>query len=520
MLIAAVIGMSQSCTCTPPTLSAVDPGRAYPRQIIALDMSGVVTEVVWDAGTGAQRVLPASWWVTPYLQVPENASPGPHPVAVRNPGGMSMHRTVTVLASSGTFPPPRMQSITIFDVKEQEATLDIVLTVAVANVDMLAKLFVNNAEVPTLFHCALPVPYLLDHDPATFGYPVYHYGQLAGIVKGVKWGDPLEVVVKNTDGQATDLVPYWLPTSAAELDRDGDGLTDVQETSTTGLNLPSLGVHPLRRDLLVEVDWMDGAAPDPAAWPIAEAVFADAPVLNPDGSTGIHLIVDRGQGGAFTGGGDVLPASSYLGFGPSPAASSYADFYDFKSDAALFATERFKVFRYCVLAFAMTSGQTGQGEIGGDDFFTALADDPRWATPRYQAAVFVHELGHALNLRHGGLDPAKPSDDVVWEYKPNVPSAMNYRYMFEGVSVDGDLTPDEPPVYTFSEGQLRVLDESTIDEKAGILDDKPLDLNGNGSDTETTGMDLNGDGSKNRFHDYDQWGRLLVPVPSKEIDPD
>ena len=513
MLLAVAVGSTHSCTCSPPILHAVAPDRAYPRQIIALDVEGTFTEILWDAGTDKEVGLTHSWLVTPYLQVPEDAEAGEHKVAVWNPGGRSAERTVTVLEASGTFPPPRIETVTIYSARVEEGELVLILMVAAANLDMQAELSVDGHDVPTVFFSALPVPYLLDHVPKTFGYPVYHYGQVAGVVKGASWGDGLKIVVTNTDGEEAELL-WWLPLDAESLDSDGDGLTDAQETSTAGLNLPAFGVHRLRKDILVEVDWMDGATPDPAAWSNAEAVFADAPVLNPDGSAGINLVVDRGQGGPHTGGGDVLTAAAHIGFAePEPDASDdYAYFYDFKDDA--FAADRLKVFRYCVSAYGTASGLSGQGEVPGDDFFLALADSWRWGTPRYEAALFVHELGHTMGLRHGGHYEGQVDDDVLWENKPNHPSVMSYLYMWDGISVDGDLEPDEPPVYTYSEGQLKTLHETEIDEKTGILDDIPLDLNGDGDETDSGAMDLNGDSNQNEsFRDYDQWGlaRLFIP---------
>ena len=94
-------------------------------------------------------------------------------------------------------------------------------------------------------------------------------------------------------------------------DRDGDGLPDVWETvGLDGLALPELGANPDRFDIFVEVDALDGFAPEPLAEPAAELAaaglasgtvldrvveaFLRTPLLNPDGSTGVylHLLLD------------------------------------------------------------------------------------------------------------------------------------------------------------------------------------------------------------------------------------
>ena len=58
-----------------------------------------------------------------------------------------------------------------------------------------------------------------------------------------------------------------------------------------------MGTNKWRKDILVEVDWMAAAAPQPSLWQKVEQVFRDAPVLNPDGSRGVNIIIDHGQGG-------------------------------------------------------------------------------------------------------------------------------------------------------------------------------------------------------------------------------
>jgi len=68
----------------------------------------------------------------------------------------------------------------------------------------------------------------LAHIPATFGYPVYHYGQLIGTIQSPAIGSTLNVVVTNRDGQ-TSQKSYTLPASWDDLDSDSDGLLDRWE---------------------------------------------------------------------------------------------------------------------------------------------------------------------------------------------------------------------------------------------------------------------------------------------------
>src|SRR5687767_6529017 len=103
-----------------------------------------------------------------------------------------------------------------------------------------------------------------------------------------------------------------LLTDPLDPDTDSDGLSDGDEVLGTrfALDLPSLGVSPRRRDVLLEIDWVDDNvgcqlhSHRPSAQDIAQAqaVFAQMPLENPDGSTGINLIIDAGQGSLLSGG--------------------------------------------------------------------------------------------------------------------------------------------------------------------------------------------------------------------------
>ena len=130
-----------------------------------------------------------------------------------------------------------------------------------------------------------------------------------------------------------------------------------------------------------------------------------------------------------------------------------------------------------------------------------------FATPRNQIGTFIHELGHNLNLCHGGacLTP------VDWNetFKVNQPSSMNYRYQFPAVSIDCDLTSDN--AFGFSRGMLATLNESSITEANGICDNLGLDFNGNGSTTNTGAINLNNDSNTTDVSiDYNEWAAIRL----------
>src|SRR5690606_6495995 len=182
-------------------------------------------------------------------------------------------------------------------------------------------------------------------------------------------------------------------------DTDGDGIGDGDEVvgSAGGLDLPALGVSPLRRDLLVELDWFEDATgcnahthrPSPEVIDRVLRAFADAGVANPDGSSGIHVVLDHGQGGALTGGNRID------GHAPDLPGTFDATFAAIKE--ANFDPRRRGYFRYVLLPhrYNGTSNSSGYAEVVGDDAIVsmgcALEDD--WI-----ANTIIHEIGHLLGL--------------------------------------------------------------------------------------------------------------------------
>ena len=258
-------------------------------------------------------------------------------------------------------------------------------------------------------------------------------------------------------------------------DTDGDGLFDTWETNgidtnldgIIDLDLPAMGAKPDHRDLFVEADYMVGIVPGESSRrsfrPFDETIFdlqysfAAAPVANPDGTTGIrlHILIDEavplrsailfqtrgpGSGDDFddiklgsnspTDPGNALGTRSVDGhFGTVADRSS--------SNCANILAARRESFRYAVFGstYAEFPGSSGISELPGNDFLVtvgswtdadikATGGSKNLAVARrnVEAGTFMHEFGHALNLRHGG------GDDTNRE--PNYLSVMNYDFQF------------------------------------------------------------------------------------------
>ncbi|MBD8525218.1 hypothetical protein [Pseudomarimonas arenosa] len=287
-------------------------------------------------------------------------------------------------------------------------------------------------------------------------------------------------------------------------DSDSDGLLDGEEVlgSETGLDLPAMGVSPLRRDILLEYDWFESdyscgphsQRPTVAAIERLADMFASAPVQNPDGSFGIHLVQDYGQGGLYQGGNRID------GYHPVLPGALDATFYEIKQ--ANFDPARLGYFRYVMLPHQYNGGSfsSGYAEVVGDDAIVALQcfnnDD-------YLARTMAHELGHLLGLLHGGFE---------WcNHKPNYNSLMNYRYQFAGIDHDCDAQGD-PLGDDFSIGARVLLNESELSETAGVCGAQPVDWNGDGTLDEQLEYDLNPtggcSGTFSMLHDFDDWTNL------------
>lgn len=243
-------------------------------------------------------------------------------------------------------------------------------------------------------------------------------------------------------------------------DTDGDGIPDGDEAV--------IGGDPMHKDIFVECDYMrhdlnnDSDADDPGehthelkTTAIAQliSIFAAAPVMNPDATSGITLHIDVDE---------ALPEQRFLDF---TSRAGGDNFFDLKATHFDF-TNRAPYFRYCILAHNASeeAGSTsGQAEIAGNDFIVTLGSWPDEngilvGTLKDQIGAFMHEFGHTLGLDHGGGDLIPPAQRVK-NHKPNYLSVMNYSFQMTGI--DGQ--------FDFSRAALPTLDENNLTEAVGIL---------------------------------------------------
>ena len=277
---------------------------------------------------------------------------------------------------------------------------------------------------------------------------------------------------------------------ATYLDTDGDALLDHWEASgidanrdcQPDLDLQALGANPRHKDIFVEIDWMscsqsNGCAssdyhhhlPNAAALELVRKAYAEAPVGNPDSQTGITLHHIQGESLREI---EFVQKYADLQYGPSrkPCAAGSDAYFGSKADRAnmdcmnILAAKGL-AYRYAVYGHQL-AGQPrvlGISDNPGHRFFIAMGahtDDiiqaHRGLVSAHiaaEATTFMHELGHTLNLRHGG------SDDLLC--KPNYLSVMSYTGGFQQF--------DKLRPLDYSRSELYPLQETALSEPLGII---------------------------------------------------
>jgi len=214
-------------------------------------------------------------------------------------------------------------------------------------------------------------------------------------------------------------------------------------------DFPSLGANPCRKDIAVEIDYQTGAGhthrPDTAALDEVKAAFANAPVLGSPGCPfagydslpGINLITEIDD--AIVEGTTIDP-QGHVSITPWDCGVS-----------SPFEPARAPFFRHSTWVHSVPQRNSGLTPCGGA-IVVALGLFSGTGL-RFEAGTFMHELGHALGLGHGG--------DSGINLKPNYLSIMNYSFQ-EGIPDDTGGRID------YSRTALPELDEGALSEATGI----------------------------------------------------
>ncbi|MGH9174956.1 MAG: hypothetical protein ACRD1H_11390, partial [Vicinamibacterales bacterium] len=339
------------------------------------------------------------------------------------------------------------------------------------------------------------------------------------------------------DSDEDGLLDEW-ESSGVSIDPDGPGGLEPQF-----MDLPAMGADPERADIFIHLDWMEDddhthALEEEAIRQIVEA-FDDSPHIAPTGRVGINFHVDQGPDSILdfdtneTWGvlsrARALPHVDNLGdsglFGYD--WSAFDDIKNANTTTGVDSfneTGRLPIFHYAISAHNY-GGNTSSGisrGIGASDFIVSLGSfTGGTGTVRQQAGTLMHELGHNLNLLHGGDDDTN--------YKPNYLSVMNYLFQLGGLIKD-----EAEGTFDYSRFVLDDLDENHLDETVGLeppvvggygtrhyCDDTrqfvpdangPIDWNCDGDEEDTdVSYDINSDEDfifRDVLHGFDDWDNL------------
>lgn len=257
------------------------------------------------------------------------------------------------------------------------------------------------------------------------------------------------------------------------LDSDGDGIPDEWEINGVDIDgvfidLPAMGANLNIPDIFVEVDWMvepnqnslwsetrpeTNLAPSEAAMRIVYESFK---------AKGINLHIDVGpdsldfvtgrKWGALSG-GNQIPYESNFNLG-----SDYEHWSETRDTN--FNNTRASVFKHCLFVNTY-NGESSSGiadDIPGQYFIVANQSWLRKTGDTGIAGTFMHELGHTLNLCHGGHTNTGEGDHTP--YKPNYLSIMNYSFQTSGLVGTNAVN--------YSDYKLPDLNEKALNENDGI----------------------------------------------------
>ena len=333
----------------------------------------------------------------------------------------------------------------------------------------------------------------------------------------------LTLRLSGADGDGDALPDEW---EADGVDFDGNGSID--------LDLPGMGADPQHKDVFVELDFMPPHRFEAAAATAITKAFADAPVSNPDGTTGITLHLDNGadsvmnpRTGALWGSRSRQTSITHSAVTGSVAANTYDwSAFDTLKDAN-FPAVRGPVFHYAISAHGHDGTSSGIArDIPSSDLLVTLgagclsltgSDCTLDATA--QAGTLMHELGHNLGLHHGGNDEL-PN-------KPNYLSVMNYSFQLTGL-----MRSNLSFFLDYSRFSIS-LDESALDQAHGFggtgaaavlntlgrcpsgaqtiwaVADGPTDFDCDPSTSGTVSANINSDGATTPLPGFNDWPALV-----------
>jgi hypothetical protein len=242
-----------------------------------------------------------------------------------------------------------------------------------------------------------------------------------------------------------DAFEERIGTRVDDVDSDGDGLSDPAEIyGDSYLDLPSSGADPRRKTIFLELDYYLGRNLSKLSLQEITDSFANAPVKNLDGSTGIDLVIDQSELiTEFTWSTDDIDDAA--------KGQKYLFWRQFreKIKSKHFNDDRENIYYYGVKLPMLPSRRFG-GLSNGIPSSEFVVTNSRNIT-------VMHELGHNLGLFHGGKSAFNPN------YAINYFSIMNYNYSLSGVEYKNGKR-----VLDFSRFSVKGFSEKNFNEVEGF----------------------------------------------------
>ena len=257
--------------------------------------------------------------------------------------------------------------------------------------------------------------------------------------------------------------------------------------------------QPTGETIFVEIDWMEDAThshrPSQAVIDTIVATFAAA-------GHEIHIDVSN-----------AIPHEQVIEVINSPGSSPHiqnlmSQHFDNAGDSRYY----YSLWGHQYSFNGSLTGSSGIADLPGRVHLVTLGTFPnQTGTPEHQVGTMIHEFGHNLGQKHGGVDHGN--------FKPSYLSVMNYHYQLEGIgpalvalglASDGSGFDD----FSYSHGQQISLDENNLDESAGIGLGSPADWNCNGLIEAGVSADLQAqdwcqaNGGRELLTDFDNWSDL------------
>ena len=309
---------------------------------------------------------------------------------------------------------------------------------------------------------------------------------------------------------------YWVGwiMSASAFEPNLFDNTAVIATETllvsSGGNNPDIRVEPQALDfradeqlplekIYVEIDWMEDAShshrPSQAVIDTIVATFAAA---------GHEIIIDVSN---------AIPHEDVIAVANSPSSSpqiqSIANqHFNNINDGRYY----YSIWGHNYSFNGQFTGSSGIGDLPGRVHLVTLGNFPNQVgTPEHQVGTFIHEFGHNIGQRHGGVDNG--------HWKPNYISVMNYHFQLAGIGpglvalglANSGAGFDD---FSFSNGQQIDLDENNLDESVGVGLGRAVDWNCDGNIQSGVATDLQAQDwcqantGLNLLTDFDNWSDL------------